>query len=66
MPPDPVFVLNFNPDGADVIHRNPREVCNTDDAVGRQNVDATTAAAMIASGHARACEHCIGPEEDHL
>ena len=62
MPADDLFVLNVNPDGEDTIHRNPREECNTDDAVGRQTVDAKTAAAMIASGHARTCQHCM-PQE---
>lgn len=61
MPADPVFVVNVNPDDVDVVHRNPREECNTDDAAGRQTVDARTAAAMIASGHARTCQHCIEP-----
>lgn len=53
------FILNRN-EGQDVVHRLPGfEECNLDDAKDRQDVDAKTAAALIASGHARACEHCI-------
>ena len=56
------FVLNVN-EGIDTIHRNPREECNTDDATDRSEVDAKTAAAMIATGQARACHHCIEQTE---
>ena len=52
------FVLNVNK-GTDIVHRNPREECNQDDALDRKNVDAATAAALIASGDARACIHCL-------
>lgn len=53
------FVVNRN-EGQDVVHRSPTiEACNVDDAKDRQNVDAKTAAALIASGEARPCEHCI-------
>jgi hypothetical protein len=51
------IVLNVN-DGIDTIHHNPREECNLDDAEDRSEVDAKTAAAMIATGQARLCEHC--------
>ena len=59
-PDAPRFVLNQNPDEQDVIHRNPIEVCNTDDARGRQTIDADTADALIAMGDARQCQHCYG------
>ena len=59
-PAEPRFVLNQNPDAQDVIHRNPGESCNTDDARGRQSIDADTADALIAMGDARPCEHCYG------
>jgi len=54
------FILNRN-EGQDVLHdrSNLNERCNSDDAKGKQNVDAKTAAALIASGSARACAHCI-------
>lgn len=60
---EPTFLLNRNP-GIDVIHDPTRfsEVCNTDDAKDRSKVDARTAAALIASGEARLCEHCGGPK----
>lgn len=58
------FILNVN-EGVDTVHRNPREECNTDQAQGRKNVDAKTAAALIASGEARACLHCgLAPADD--
>ena len=55
----PSWVLNQN-EGVDTIHRNPLEICNTDDATGRQTVDARTAAQMLKSGQAKACQHCLG------
>jgi hypothetical protein len=55
------FILNRN-EGVDIVHRDPVEECNVDDADGRESVDAKTAAALIASGQARACEHCIESE----
>ena len=57
------FVLNRN-EGTDTVHRNPREVCNTDDADGREKIDAKTAASLIASGQAVPCGHCIGPKAE--
>ena len=57
---DPYYVLNVN-DGMDTLHRDPREVCNVDDAEGRQTIDATTADALLLRGDARQCEHCYGP-----
>jgi hypothetical protein len=57
------FIVNVNEGGDDVIHRNPREECNTDDADNVQAIDPRTAAAMIASGSARTCEHCIEQSE---
>lgn len=53
------FIVNWN-DGIDTIHRNPGlEECNLDDAVERSHIDPRTAAQMIASGHAKACQHCL-------
>ena len=51
------FVLNQN-EGMDTVHRNPRESCNTDDADGRQTIDARTADEMLTRGTARRCGHC--------
>jgi hypothetical protein len=59
-----VFILNVNPGGVDVLHRNPLEVCNTDQVEGRQSVDVRTAAELIARGVARPCEHCIDMTEE--
>lgn len=55
------FVLNRN-DGVDVLHRNPSEVCNTDDAIGRQTIDPDTADALLAMGDAIRCRHCYQEE----
>lgn len=54
----PIYVLNRN-DGIDTLHRNPREQCNQDDAIGRQTIDAETADALLANGTARPCAHCM-------
>jgi hypothetical protein len=61
---EPRFVLNVNP-GGDVLHTDPREECNLDDAKDRQYVDARTAASLIASGQAVACAHCGLPADTH-
>lgn len=37
---------------------HPWEQCNTDDAVKSEQVDEETAAALMATGMARACEFC--------
>lgn len=55
------FVLNRN-EGMDTVHRNPRESCNTDDAEGRQTIDAETADALVTRGTARRCGHCYQEE----
>lgn len=60
-----LFILNVNPDGSDVVHRNPREECNTDDAKGRERIDQATAEALIDHGAAVRCGHC-NTEEAHL
>lgn len=60
------FILNEN-NGVDTVHRAAglTERCNSDDIKGRKNVDAKTAAALIASGEARACLHCgLAPADD--
>lgn len=56
-PPD-VFVLVSKEGELDVLHRNPGERCNTDDAKARQTIDAATADAVLAHQSARECEHC--------
>jgi len=52
-----LYVLNRN-EGVDTVHRNPREECNTDDADGRETIDAETADALVTRGAARRCQHC--------
>lgn len=61
---EPYFVLNRN-EGVDVVHRNPREECNTDDADDRETIDAETADALLARGTARRCGHCYQEEESN-
>lgn len=56
---EPRYVLNVNPGEQDVLHRDPTEVCNTDDAAQRLNVDIDTADALLAMDEARACQHCM-------
>lgn len=52
------FKLNRNV-GIDTLHvEHPFEECNVDDASGVEVVDDETAAALLAIGHARSCEHC--------
>ncbi len=63
MSDQPRFVLNVNA-GEDVIHRNPGEECNTDDAVDRSTIDRASANAMLKRGLARRCEHCSWENED--
>lgn len=54
------FVLNRNGGGEDVIHRNPRNECNTEaeKMEGREAIDPETAESMLLSGLARKCAHC--------
>ena len=63
MSDQPYYVINRNPKGGDVLHRNPREECNQDDADGRQKVDPSTGKALEKSGHIRLCGHCYNTEE---
>lgn len=56
-----VYVLNRNV-GIDTLHRNPSEVCNTDDAEDRQTIDEATALKLKLGGYARLCEHCYPAE----
>lgn len=49
--------LNMNR-GMDVIHVDPEERCNTDDALGRKKIDPETAHALVAMGDARYCDIC--------
>ena len=53
------YILNSEA-GIDVLHRKEglTESCNTDQIAHREEVDDETAAALIAIGEARACEHC--------
>lgn len=57
----PYYVLNRN-EGKDVIHRNPREECNVDDAEDRQTVDPETAEALVTLNAATRCNHCYQEE----
>ena len=54
-------LLNRN-DGIDVLHPHPGEQCNSDDAEGKQWVDADTADAMLNLGQAKLCAHCGEPQ----
>src|SRR5688500_834524 len=51
--------------GADTLHINPREECNTDDADNLQTIDAATARSMALAAMTRAevevdfCKHCV-------
>lgn len=56
------LVLTVKPDDLDVLHRNPREECNTDDAARRLNVDPDTADALLLRGQAVRCQNC-NPED---
>lgn len=51
------WLLNRN-EGVDVLHPDPNESCNTDDAEDRMRVDAATGQAMLESGVAVLCQHC--------
>lgn len=52
------FLVNHNSDG-DVLHREHGfEECNLDDSEGLEKVDDETAAALLSTGGAVACEHC--------
>ena len=52
------YKLNRN-EGVDTLHlEHPWEECQTDDAEGMTEVDDETAAALLAIGEARACQHC--------
>lgn len=66
MTDQPYYVLNVNPDGEDVLHRDPREVCNTqaDEMPGREVIDQATAEVLQADGAVRLCRHCYGSEAD--
>ncbi len=56
---DAYYILNGN-EGIDILHRNPREQCNTqsDEMKGRERIDSKTADALIATDQARWCEYC--------
>ena len=56
------YLLNVNEAGDDVVHRNPREECNTDDADHLLNIDADTAIAIVMKGDAVRCAHCNAEE----
>ena len=62
----PYYVLNRNSSGGDVLHRNPREVCNTqaDEMSGREVIDEATALSMKLGGYVRLCQH--GMKEEPL
>lgn len=57
---EPRYVLNENPKPRlSVVHRNPREECNLDDAVDRTTIDPDTADALVKTGQAEPCGHCM-------
>ena len=62
MTDQPYYVLNTDPNGPEVLHRNPREICNSDDMEGREVLDASTAEALMAGGTVRRCKHCNNPK----
>lgn len=55
---EPRWVLNHNPGRKGIVHRNPREECNLDDALDRMNIDPDTAEALLKTGQADPCGHC--------
>lgn len=55
---EPRYVLVRKADEQDVVHCNPLEECNTDDALSKQTIDADTADALVNLGDARQCGHC--------
>lgn len=59
---DGEVLLNRN-EGQDVLHPQPQESCNTDQATHRGWVDQLTAAALVDKGAARWCALC-GPDSD--
>lgn len=44
--------------GKDILHRNPREECNTDDADRKEDLDEATASSLMRGDFVRRCEHC--------
>ncbi len=54
------FTLTRGPDGIDVLHRNQREECDSQDG---QRIDAETADALLAYDTVRRCAHCSGVGE---
>lgn len=51
------YVLNSNP-GLDIVHVDPVEECNLDDAEAREDIEPARAAELVRTGQARYCEHC--------
>ena len=49
-------------DGIDVLHRDPREQCNVDDAARKTVVDEARALTMKLGGYVRLCGHCYEEE----
>jgi len=58
------YVLNVNEGSDDVVHRNPREECNTDDADHLLSIDADTANAILGKGDAVRCAHCNAEDSE--
>jgi hypothetical protein len=61
---EPRYVLNRNEGGESVLHKNPREECNTDDALDDIRVDTATGAALEMSGDIALCRHCYPPAQE--
>ena len=56
-------LLNRNA-GVDVLHEDPGEECNTDDAEDRKYVDEDTAEALVSTRQATWCQHCSRRHDD--
>ncbi len=55
--PEPRYILNQN-EGVDILHRDPGERCNQDDALDKQRIDAKTAATLLMQEQVQTCGHC--------
>lgn len=51
-------------DGTDVLHRNPGEQCNTDDAARKRVIPEVEALRLKLGGFVRLCQHCYPPIEE--
>ena len=64
MTDETLYIVNINPDGLDVLHKqHGDERCNRDDMRDRQVIDPDTADALYRMEEARRCQVCW-PEGD--